>query len=197
MNLPTVIVCEEAAKRPELETLVKNQTPLVHLATVGRQTIQTEILAEGVKVIWIELSPDPQRGLKLLVDLKDKYPRLHFLVSYSHLEPDLVKAVMQAGAVEYLDEQSVSQLLEPAIARIVAKEEATPAVQQALPVEEEPLIMEARGPSTPRPTNPMRSKLTTPDLNPNDPLNSLPPWLLPALVLVMVVITAVVFVVKH
>ncbi|HEY9712331.1 MAG TPA: hypothetical protein V6C72_02610 [Chroococcales cyanobacterium] len=200
MNLPTVVVCDDSAKRNTIEELVRNQAPLVFLTTMSRQTMQTQTLEDGVKVIWIELSPSPQQGLKMLADLKEKYPRTHFLVSYAEMKPDLVKTVMQLGAVEYLDDQSLSDLLEPAVARIVGKEETAAvevAAKPAAVVVEESMIMAERGPNTPRPTNSMRSKLTTPNLNPNDPLNSLPPWLLPTILVVMILATVLILVVKH
>ena len=82
MNLPTIVVCDNAAgKKDEIESLISAQPSLILLGTVSRQAASQQTLQQGIKVIWLELAPDPQKGLALLGELKEKYPKVHYLVS--------------------------------------------------------------------------------------------------------------------
>lgn len=193
MILPTVIVCDpEVTRRPELEALVADQVDMVHLGTVSRQSVTKQELADGIQIIWIELAPDPQKGLALLSDLKDKYPRVNFLVSFEKLESDLVKTAMQLGAIEYLDARGAASLLPGALARIESKVASAPPPPPVVEVSAE------RTSPPPRPTkDPIRRGLTTPNLDPNNPLNALPAWLLPSLMVVMVIAAVVIFIMKQ
>ncbi len=220
MNLPTIVVCDTAAGQKEvIETLISEQPSLILLGTVSRQAASQQTLQQGIKVIWLELAPDPQKGLALLNELKEKYPKVHYLVSYETLQADLVKTAMQLGAVEYLDMPGAARLLAPAIARINQKEQtATTSASSAPP---SPLSssrpsatydnLEALPPgqgsiaqgrteksvhSAPaeRVSNSSLRKarnLTT-EGDPNSMFAALPNWLLPSLMLVMVLVVVLV-----
>ncbi|HEY9677455.1 MAG TPA: hypothetical protein V6C76_05575 [Drouetiella sp.] len=226
MNLPTIVVCDNAAgKKDEIEALIATQPSLILLGTVSRQAASQQALQQGIKVVWLELAPDPQAGLALLTELKDKYPKIHYLVSFETLQADLVKTAMQLGAVEYLDYAGAAQLLPPAIQRINAKEQtATTAAQaaphsplaasrptatqdnlQALPAGQGS-IAQGRStgshqtvPPSERPSNTSLKRtrgLTEGD--PNSVFSALPSWLLPSLLLVMLVVCVLLmFVLKH
>jgi DNA-binding NarL/FixJ family response regulator len=225
VNLPTIVVCDNAAgKKDEIESLISAQPSLILLGTVSRQAASQQTLQQGIKVIWLELAPDPQKGLALLGELKEKYPKVHYLVSYETLQADLVKTAMQLGAVEYLDMPGAAQLLPPAIARIDSKEHtattaagapppaplassrpsATQDNLQALPAGQGSI---AQG-RTERPTNaPPAEKATgsslrkarnlTTEGDPNSVFASLPSWLLPSIMIIMVLVAVAVMIINH
>jgi DNA-binding NtrC family response regulator len=117
VNLPTIVICDDTSKLKQIENLIASRPELVFLASINRQAAR-QPLQPGIKVVWIELSPDPQRGLQLLGELKKSYPQMNFLVSYDEMKSDLVKTAMHLGAVEYLDAEGASKLLSEALKRI-------------------------------------------------------------------------------
>ncbi|CAN5592885.1 hypothetical protein BH10CYA1_BH10CYA1_10520 [soil metagenome] len=222
MNLPTIVVCDNNAGQKEaIESLISAQPSLILLGTVSRQAASQQTLQQGIKVIWLELAPDPQKGLALLNELKEKYPKVHYLVSFETLQADLVKTAMQLGAVEYLDMPGASQLLPPAIARINHKEQtATTAASsapqaplassrpsatqdnlQALPAGQGSIAQgrverPANAPVPERVTNNSlrKARTLTTEGDPNSIFASLPSWLLPSIMLVMVLVAVAVLV---
>jgi DNA-binding NarL/FixJ family response regulator len=220
VNLPTIVVCDAAEKREAIEALIGTQPSLIMLGTVGRNTATQQTFQQGIKVIWIELAPDPEKGLALLSTLRERYPKVHYLVSHDTLQADLVKTAMQLGAVEYLDSQGAANLLPGAIARISSKEESASSQAEApplaplsashpsqtyerLPAASQGSIAQGHrvdesggGPSTKAVSNNMRrARSLSPEGDPNSPI---PPWLLPAIMLVMVVVAIiVVWTMKH
>lgn len=225
MNLPTIVVCDTAAgKKDEIESLISSQPSLLLLGTVSRQAASQQTLQQGIKVVWLELAPDPQKGLALLSELKEKYPKVHYLVSYETLQADLVKTAMQLGAVEYLDMPGAAQLLPPAVARIDSKEHsATTAASapppaplassrpsatqdnlQALPAGQGSIAQghperPASSPPAERATGSTlrKARTLTTEGDPNSIFASLPNWLLPTIMLVMVLVVVMVMVMNH
>jgi DNA-binding NarL/FixJ family response regulator len=220
LHLPTIVVCDTAAGQKEaIESLISEQPSLILLGTVSRQAASQQTLQQGIKVIWLELAPDPQKGLALLHELKEKYPKVHYLVSYETLQADLVKTAMQLGAVEYLDMPGASRLLAPAIARINQKEQtattgasnAPPAPLassrpsatydnlQALPAGQGSIAQgrtEKQIHTAPaeRVSNSSlrKARALTTEGDPNSIFAALPSWLLPSLMIVMVIVVVLV-----
>jgi DNA-binding NarL/FixJ family response regulator len=191
VNLPTIVVCDEAAKLRQIDTLIKSQPELILLGTIEPELAHTQAIPQGIKITWIELAPEPQKALELLSELKEKYPHMHFLVSHDTLQADLVKSAMQLGAIEYLDAQSAPTLLPEAIKRIIVKEQNSPAE----------IAKTSGGPPPPLPppsdkaaqihkqTGKMRSKVSEIDGTPT----SLPPWLLPSVLIILMCVLGVVY----
>lgn len=225
MNLPTIVVCDNAAGQKEaIESLISEQPSLILLGTVGRQAASQQTLQQGIKVIWLELAPDPQKGLALLNELKEKYPKVHYLVSYQTLQADLVKTAMQLGAIEYLDMPGAAQLLPAAIARINQKEHtastaATSAPQaplassrpsatydnlEALPAGQGSIAQgrtekHVDTPAVERVSNNSlrKARTLTTEGDPNSIFAALPSWLLPSIMLVMVIVVVLVMMTMH
>jgi DNA-binding NarL/FixJ family response regulator len=191
VNLPTIVVCEEVSKVQQIDTLIKSQPELVLLGTIEPETAQQENIPPGIRVVWVELAPEPKKSLSLLGLLKDKYPSMNFLVSYETLEADLVKTAMQLGAIEYLDSQSAPTLLPEAIKRIVMREQNAPPETAKPSSGPPPPLPEPsdKHAQTARKTAKMRSKVTEIDGSPV----GLPGWLLPSVLLVLLVTFVVVY----
>ena len=190
MNLPTIVVCDgETGKREQIDTMINGQPDLVLLGTVDRDSAKDN-LQDSVKVAWIELAPDPQKGLQLLGELKQAHPGMNFLVSYDTLQSDLVKSALQIGAIEYLDAQSGARLLAEAVKRIISKEaSAHPA---AAARSGPPPVMPApseKAASTVRESKNMRSKVSQLDGSPT----GLPTWILPSIVLILLIVAVGVY----
>jgi DNA-binding NarL/FixJ family response regulator len=186
VNLPTIVVCEDADKLEQIDALIKSQPELVLLGTIQPAAVQQQAIPVGIKITWIELAPDPPKALALLGELKEKYPGMHFLVSHDTLQADLVKSAMQLGAIEYLDTQSAPTLLPEAIKRITVKEQNLPADRSA----------GSGGPPPPLPppsdkaaqivrqTGKMRSKVSQVDGS----STGLPSWVLPSVFLFLLAV---------
>jgi hypothetical protein len=141
----------------------------------------------------------------LLGDLREKYPRVQFLVSYDTLKSDLVKSAMQLGAVEYIDPASAERLLPDAIERVVQKlNEAVLGSSATRPkVLTAPSTIEV--PITPddtyvpgstaqnRSVTGARAKVSQLEGGPG----ALPVWLLPSIMIVMILVAIAVAVVRH
>lgn len=226
MNLPTIVVCDaEPEKKEELKTLIGSQPSLILLGTISRQTAVTQEFQPGIKVLWLELAPNPRQGLKLLESLKERYPKMHYLVSFESLQGDLVKTAMQLGVIEYLDAAGAGELLPPAVERIQAKEESllSPTVSppsrlplsSSLPTEtsvdlptqaSHASLMQGRaqdessshapkaGKSAVSPSSLKRTRNLTHEGDPNNPL---PPWFLPSVLLIMIIVFVGVMLMNH
>ncbi len=158
-------------------------------------------MQEHPSLVWIELSPEPAKGLSVLAELREKFPSTQFLVSYDTLKADLIKSAMQLGAVEYIDPDSADRLLPDAIERIIVKLNeavmgkaagrrvlAGPAVSSdVLPiVPDESYVPGATGQN--RAVSGVRGKAVQLEGSPG----SLPVWLLPTIMLVMIVVAIIV-----
>jgi DNA-binding NarL/FixJ family response regulator len=191
VNLPTIVVCDgETGKREQIDTMINGQPDLVLLGTVDRDSAKDN-LQDSVKVAWIELAPDPQKGLQLLGELKQAYPGMNFLVSYDTLQSDLVKSALQIGAVEYLDAQSGAKLLSEAVKRIITKESSARPVAGAARSGPPPVMPapSEKAASTVRESKNMRSKVSQLDGSPT----GLPSWILPAIVLILLIVAVGVY----
>ncbi len=192
MNLPTIVVCDDAEKLHQIDTLIKSQPELVLLGTIEPEQAHQQAIPQGIKITWIELAPEPQKALALLGELKEKYPGMHFLVSHDTLQADLVKSAMQLGAIEYLDTQSAPTLLPEAIKRITVKEQSAPSVSAGPPPPLPPPSDKAA--QIHRQTGKMRSKVSEIDGTPI----GLPTWVLPSVVLFLLcVFVALYFKLSH
>lgn len=123
LNLPTLVICDAGEDRTyQIAALVKETAglTLVGMSTMHETFEKIPIL--NPKLAWIELTPDPDEGIKLLVGLKEKYPDIHCLVSNDVLDADLVKMTMQMGAVDFLDHKTMSEQLPEVLNLINSKE---------------------------------------------------------------------------
>jgi DNA-binding NarL/FixJ family response regulator len=188
VNLPTIVICDDAAgKLEQIDVLIGAQPELIKLAAIDRQAAK-EDLQPGIKVIWLELAPDPQKGLQLLGELKQKYPATSFLVSYDTLQSDLVKTAMRLGAVEFLDADGAAKLLPDAIKSILRKE-TTSQVTAAAAVGVQPTLV----PAPEKTAQHMReSKMRTKVSEIQGGL-MMPIWLLPTVFIVLICMLAAIY----
>jgi DNA-binding NtrC family response regulator len=121
VTISTLLVCDDTSKADSLQALIGSRPELRLTSSVDQATAQGRISTESPSLVWIELSPEPVKGLSLLGELREKFPAVQFLVSYQTLKADLVKSAMQLGAVEYIDPESAEQLLPDAIERVIHK----------------------------------------------------------------------------
>jgi DNA-binding NarL/FixJ family response regulator len=191
VNLPTIVVCDgETGKCEQIDTMINGQPDLVLLGTIDRDAAKDN-LPDSVKVAWIELAPDPQKGLQLLGELKLAHPGMNFLVSYDTLQSDLVKSALQIGAIEYLDAQSGAKLLNEAVKRILSKEANARPVASAVRSGPPPVMPapSEKAASTVRESKNMRSKVSQLDGSPT----GLPTWILPSIVLILLIVVVGVY----
>lgn len=129
MTLQTLVVCEAGAdKLSQIEALVAANADLslAGSATIN-QTVQ-KIRETNPSLVWIDLTPAPEQGIKLLGGLKEQFPDVYCLVSNENLDAALVKTSMQMGAVDFLDAQTWNDQLPDVVNRIktraIAQQEA-------------------------------------------------------------------------
>lgn len=205
MPVSTLLVCDDANKTDSLQALIGSRPELKLTSAVEGGSAGDRIIVDSPSLVWIELSPEPARGLSLLGELREKYPTVQFLVSYDTLKADLVKSAMQLGAIEYIDPGSADRLLPDAIERINHKlNEAimgggsaararvlqAPSAVDAPAVPDESYVPGANAAA--RSVSGVRGKAAQIEGGPG----SLPVWLLPTIMLVLIVIAIVTFVMK-
>ncbi|MGD9682015.1 MAG: hypothetical protein AB7W16_12595 [Candidatus Obscuribacterales bacterium] len=122
MALSTLLVCENEEKAAQIATLIGGNSDMQLVGTTARESAESEIESKHPRIVWIELSSDPDTGLSLLSGLKEHHPEIHFLVSNETLEADLVKDSMHLGAVDFLDAKTWQDQLPDVMSRVVAKE---------------------------------------------------------------------------
>jgi len=125
LTLTTLVVCEAGAEKlAQIEALVTAQNDLSLAGNSKLNESMEKIRETNANLVWIELTPNPDQGIRLLTGLKEKFPQVHCLVSNEELDADLVKLTMQSGAVDFLDSKTWSDQLPDVIARIKVKEQA-------------------------------------------------------------------------
>jgi chemotaxis response regulator CheB len=88
MKLTTLLVCDAGLdKRQTIEDLIHSQPSLALVSTVSGSMAREQIGSLHPKLVWIELSPAPVRGLSLLAELRETFPQLYFFVSYEVPDP--------------------------------------------------------------------------------------------------------------
>lgn len=123
MNLSTLIVCEDTqGKLKQLEAIVSGNVDLSHAGSALRQNAKERVIELHPKLVWIDLSPEPEAGLALLAELKQLHPETHFLVSIDTLDGALVKSAMSKGAVDILEDRVIRDQLPDVIGRVASKE---------------------------------------------------------------------------
>ncbi|MBZ0187110.1 MAG: hypothetical protein K8F91_12760, partial [Candidatus Obscuribacterales bacterium] len=89
MKLTTLLVCDAGLdKRQTIEDLIHSQPSLALVSTVSGSMAREQIGSLHPKLVWIELSPAPVRGLSLLAELRETFPQLYFFVSYEVPDPE-------------------------------------------------------------------------------------------------------------
>jgi DNA-binding NarL/FixJ family response regulator len=102
--LATMLVCDAGKdKRQSIEALIKQRKELNLSATVLTEKAEEKAYFLHPKVIWLELSPDPQHALTVLANLKERNPDATILVSFDKADADLINASYRLGADDFLD----------------------------------------------------------------------------------------------
>ncbi len=125
MTLSTLVVCDAGAdKLSQIQALVGSNSGLDLVGTATMHESFAKVEESKPNLVWIELTPDPDEGIKLLVGLKERYPDLYYLVSNDALDANLAKMTMQMGAIDFLDAQTWQDQLPDVVNRIKIKENA-------------------------------------------------------------------------
>ncbi|MDZ4835170.1 MAG: hypothetical protein SGJ27_15445 [Candidatus Melainabacteria bacterium] len=125
MALSTLVVCDAGKeKQAQIEALVGANQSMSLLGTTSTQDSIEKIRETEPKLVWIELTPNPEQVIKLLSVLKTQFPSVYYLVSNDELNGALVKTSMQMGAVDFLDSKTWNDQLPDVITRIMSKEAA-------------------------------------------------------------------------
>ena len=103
MKLTTLLVCDAGLdKRQTIEDLIHSQPSLALVSTVSGGMAREQIGSLHPKLVWIELSPAPVRGLSLLAELREAFPEIYFFVSYEVPDPELIRTAYRLGASDRL-----------------------------------------------------------------------------------------------
>lgn len=175
--------------QPQIEELIAAHAALQYLGPVSRQGASKQIQQSGARLVWIDLEPEAMKGLTLLGDLIELYPRHHFLVSHGTLQADLVKTAMQLGAADFLDSQTWAQQLPDVISRIQSKEAAQQdrISQQSISLAHLPEVpME----DTPKNVSKMRAHAVEME-------SALPVWLIPSIIVILLAVLGASYFIKH
>lgn len=128
MKATTLLVCDAGLdKRQTIEDLIYSQPSLALVSTVSGGMAREQIGALLPKLVWIELSPAPVRGLSLLAELREAFPQMYFFVSYEVADPELIRTAYRLGASDFLDAERWRSDLPAAVQSILIREHARPA----------------------------------------------------------------------
>jgi DNA-binding NarL/FixJ family response regulator len=139
VSIPLLLVCDgDEAKQTTLEGLVKSELGLKYIATVsmqeGTRAIERAVKV-GAKLIWIDLDEEPVEGLNLLAEIRKLHPMLNVIVSRSQLDPDMVRAALQLGALDFLDPSRAAQQLNVVVENLKDSGVRSTVSQTALPAQ--------------------------------------------------------------
>lgn len=138
MTISTLIACNpESNKQTEIEKLVKSSYDLDLIGATNLPDTMTKLDSDSPQLVWIEMSPDPDEAIKLLVAIKERYPHTYCIMSNEELDADLLKIVMQVGAFDFLDSKTWNDQFEEVISRLILKEKTQEEAQQKLVAERE------------------------------------------------------------
>jgi pilus assembly protein CpaE len=125
MKLTTLLVCDAGLdKRQTIEDLIHSQPSLALVSTVSGSMAREQIGSLHPKLVWIELSPAPVRGLSLLAELRETFPQLYFFVSYEVPDPELIRTAYRLGASDFLDAERWRTDLPAAVQSIQLKHQS-------------------------------------------------------------------------
>src|SRR5262249_18773027 len=94
--------------------------------TVSSSQAEERVRVLSPKLIWVELSPNPEHALSLLSVLKEKFPSINIFVSSPVPDPALIRASYRLGASDFLDAERWKTDLPAAIESIApGREKAT------------------------------------------------------------------------
>lgn len=106
-----------------------------YLATVGLTNGARSVdqaLKVGGKLIWIDLEDEPDKGLELISEVKNLFPQANMIASADSPSPELVRAVLNLGALDLVRPETVQQQLTNVVARLSGQAPAAaPAQAQA------------------------------------------------------------------
>lgn len=125
MKLTTLLVCDAGLdKRQTIEDLIHSQPSLALVSTVAGSMAREQIGSLHPKLVWIELSPAPVRGLSLLAELREAFPEIYFFVSYEVPDPELIRTAYRLGASDFLDAERWRTDLPAAVQSILLKHQS-------------------------------------------------------------------------
>ncbi len=125
MKLTTLLVCDAGLdKRQTIEDLIHSQPSLALVSTVSGGMAREQIGSLHPKLVWIELSPAPVRGLSLLAELREAFPEIYFFVSYEVPDPELIRTAYRLGASDFLDAERWRTDLPAAVQSILLKHQS-------------------------------------------------------------------------
>ena len=102
--LTVLLVCDAGKEKLlAIEGLLKEKKQLRLFATVSIADALAKARFLSPKLIWIELSPNPDRALALLADLKQNLPKTNIFVSYDVPDAQLIRDSYRLGASDFLD----------------------------------------------------------------------------------------------
>ncbi len=92
-------------------------------ATTTFESVENALFQVQPEMVVLVLSPDPERGLKMLHQLRREISG-HVLAAGQASEPKLILRALQCGADHYLDETELETGLQAVMARLQIKQEA-------------------------------------------------------------------------
>lgn len=123
MRIPTLLICDAGLdKRQTIEDLIHANSTLSLMSTVSGGMAREQISGLHPKLVWIELSPAPVRGLSLLAELREAFPQMYFFVSYEVPDPELIRTAYRLGAADFLDAERWRTDLPAAVQSIALKD---------------------------------------------------------------------------
>lgn len=103
-TLKTLLISNDDTTRiKRIEDLLRKRKDLALAGTACIDEGLEKIYFLRPHLIWIDLSPDPDRSLPLIERARNLLPQTNILVSYDYPDPVLIKKAYDLGAADFLD----------------------------------------------------------------------------------------------
>lgn len=121
MKTKVLIADDHAVVRRGLKDILIDEFDIesVKEASNGKEVLE-ELRKNAFDIVVLDLNLPDRNGYDLLIDLKQKYPKLPILILSFHPEDQFALRLLKAGASGYINKQSAPEELLIAIRKVVS-----------------------------------------------------------------------------
>jgi two-component system invasion response regulator UvrY len=121
MTMNILIADDHANVRRGLREILVDAFPGTHFSEASNgDEVLTQLLISQPEVLLLDINMPGRSGFEVLKDVKHIYPQLPVIMVSVQAESQYALRCLRAGAAEYVNKNSASEELAPAIKKILA-----------------------------------------------------------------------------
>jgi two-component system invasion response regulator UvrY len=113
-----LLVDDHPVVRKGVKAILEDQLPGVSISEAGSGEAALEALAAPFDAVVLDLSMPGRSGIDLLVEIKQRHPRLPVLIMSLHGEEQFAVRALRAGASGYLTKAAAPEQLVAAVVKV-------------------------------------------------------------------------------